>query len=74
MANTLPPTPYNSPIADNRGLITVAWQGFFKELFIRVGGTSGTSNSQLLALITNLQTDITALQTADSGFSQGRAL
>lgn len=71
MANPVPPLPLKTPLADQAGLLTPAWTAWFRELFTRVGGTSASTNSQLLALIENLQADVNVLQ---GGLTQGRDL
>ena len=74
MANPLPPIPLKTPIADDNGLPTGPWTAWFRELFSRVGGTNASSNSQLFALISTIQTNISSLQTEVEGLKQGRQL
>ena len=50
MAVPLNPQPARIPLVDSRGLVTVEWQRFFEALFWRVGGTSGESTTDLMAL------------------------
>lgn len=39
-AVSLPQPPYSSPIAGANGLLSMAWQQWFQQLFLRVGGLS----------------------------------
>lgn len=81
MAN-LPPVPYRAPMLDKGGLLTTAWQGFYRQLFTLLG--SGTSSSlptitqdieTLETQVTAAQASIAALQAASGGdFNQGRYL
>lgn len=71
MANALPPIPIKTSIADDNGFVSQVWVSWFIELFNRVGGSSGASTTQLLTLITNLQTQTGNLE---GGLSKGRDL
>lgn len=73
MAN-IPPIPLMSPIADSRGIVTLGWASYFRDLLARVGGTSGTGTSELASQAEALQKQITALQSNVNDFGQGRAL
>ncbi len=43
----LPPVPINTPLIDQRGMVTQPWLGFFRHLFNRVGGHSAKTNIEL---------------------------
>lgn len=47
MAAPLNPQPARIPLVDSRGLVTVEWQRFFEALLGRVGGTFGSSTTDL---------------------------
>jgi hypothetical protein len=37
----VPPVPYQTPLTTGKGLLTVPWTAWFRQLFARVGGNSG---------------------------------
>lgn len=74
MSNPVPPIPYKIPVADAGGYLSQAWSAWFRELYTRIGGSSASTNSQLLALIENLQDDVTALEAQTAALNQGRQL
>ncbi len=43
----LPPVPINTPLIDQKGMVTQPWLGFFRHLFNRVGGHSAKTNIEL---------------------------
>lgn len=71
MANALPPIPIKSPMVDKNGAITFVWSAYHRELFERVGGVSGASNSQILGLISSLQDRVSDLE---GGLNKGPTL
>lgn len=42
MSDDVPPVPYKTPLTDRNGLLTVPWIGWFRQLFMRVGGNVGS--------------------------------
>lgn len=73
MAVILPPVPYKAPVLDSKGYLAPAWTAWFKQFFLRIGGTSALSNTELENLpalelaalearVTSTETDIAALQ------------
>jgi len=71
MANALPQLPFKNQIADDLGLMTSPWVGWFRELSSRVGGPTANSNAQLLVLIENLQTQVNNIE---GGLTKGPRL
>ncbi len=43
----VPEVPYKIPMTDARGLIQPTWGKWFRELYLRVGGTIAFSNAEL---------------------------
>ncbi len=73
MAVVLPPVPYKAPVLDAKGYLAPAWTAWFKQFFLRIGGTSALSNTELADLpalelaavearVTATESDIAALQ------------
>lgn len=68
--------PQNSqPIIDARGVVNRPWYLFFQAVFTRIGGSSGTGNAALDALIEDIRTDFAmapdataAVATLETGF------
>lgn len=69
----VPNPPYKSVFADSNGFLTPIWNQFFRQVFIRMGGSLALSNSQLgnninqnlaplQANIATLQGQVTSLQ------------
>lgn len=51
--------PLNSqPIIDARGVVNRPWYLFFQAVFTRVGGSNGTGNAALDAIIADVQTQL----------------
>lgn len=75
-ARVIPPIPYNIPIVDSSGRVTVAWSKFFRQIFIRVGENIALSNVELENLenenLEDIESDIAALQLLTT--SQGNAI
>lgn len=79
MAVSLPPAPYKTPVVDRTGVMSNAWIGWFREMFIRIGGNVAPSNDELgtSADVTTLQNQVATLQTQVTvleGLGQGRQL
>lgn len=79
---TVPPVPYKAVVVDGSGFLTSAWSAWFRQVFMRVGGSVALSNAELAALpalnlstveadITALQASVSALQVKDNDFGQG---
>lgn len=70
---TVPPVPYKVQVIDKQGYISPTWSKWFRSLFERVGGVIALSNLDLATIqlvdISNLQADITALQSQDTVLS-----
>lgn len=64
MADTpLPNVPYNTPVLDAMGFLSLPWAGFFRGLYSRVGQAKALTNTELEALAggSTLQPEIDAL-------------
>ncbi len=77
MASGIVPPPYGRPMTDNKGLMTAEWRAFFRDFFIRIGGTSALTNQELedlpalelaalAARVTTTESDISAIQTVNT--------
>lgn len=68
MAELMPNIPYKAAVTDDNGLLNGPWVGFFKQLFLRVGGNIAPSISDLASesSVTALQSSITSLQSSIS--------
>jgi peptidoglycan hydrolase CwlO-like protein len=66
MPITIPPPPYKSPFVDRSGSLAPSWQNWFRDLFLRIGGTIAKSNVELETIqlegLEEVQADITALE------------
>lgn len=58
----LPSPPYKSPVLDDSGLLTPAWQIWMNEIFVRMGGKLALSNLQIEEELDDLDTRVTALE------------
>jgi len=74
MANALPPTPFKFPVVDPNGLVSQAWAGYFRELFLRVGGTSSSSINALQTIINAQAVTLAALTVSNNDLGQGTQL
>lgn len=85
MSESLPNPPYKTPMIDQSGFLTPAWNKFIFQVFKRAGGNVALSNLELAGLtntftdqIVLIQTDLTnietALATASNDFNQGPVL
>lgn len=45
--NTISPVPNNMPLADQQGMVSQIWSGFFNQLWARAGGSTASSNTSL---------------------------
>lgn len=64
MANnsvTVPPPPYRSPFVDNQMNITPAWSKWLNQLYVRVGGATAPSPSEVSSDILTLQHNVATL-------------
>lgn len=52
--SNVPPVPYNTPIIGANGLLTMPWVAWFRQVFNRVGGGSGSGGGFLLNPMTAL--------------------
>lgn len=59
----LPNVPYNVPMLDENGFLTLAWSAFFRGLYTRVGQANALSNIELQALSSGavFEAELTAL-------------
>jgi hypothetical protein len=68
MPVTVPPPPYKAPFVDRSGSLSTAWQTWFRELFLRIGGTVAKSNVELETIqlegLEEVQADIAILETS----------
>lgn len=68
MAVIIPIPPYKHPVVDSKMQMTAPWVGFMKQFFLRAGGLSALSNTELEALPTTqiavLTAQIAALTTS----------
>ena len=46
----LPPIPNKTPFLDRNGFMSHQWDSWFRDVFIRIGGTSALSNKDLEAI------------------------
>jgi hypothetical protein len=69
--NPLPPIPYKSPVVDANGNMSKAFSAFIREMYVRMGGTEASNNTDIQASIDDLNTNLAALR---SDLSQGRQL
>lgn len=74
MAEVVPPVPYKTPVLDKSGFLSPAWSGWFKTLFIRIGQSNALSLTDLQSTVGTHTNQITALQSKDNDFGQGRQL
>jgi len=81
MATNMPPPPYNVPFTGQSGVMSIAWQGWFRQLFVRIGGLVAPANSDIEAVqdTTNTQgSSISSLSNQINNLKddlgQGRAL
>lgn len=62
----------------SQGLLTPAWVNWFKQLYLRAGGSNTIDLATIEAELTSLQTStnaaLTSLQTQINGLDQGRQL
>jgi len=54
--------PYKSPMLDDAGLLTPAWQRWINEIYFRMGQKQAPTNAQLKALIDELELRVAALE------------
>lgn len=63
---SIPQIPYKVPIINQAGFLSPAWEKWFRDVFLRIGGLEALSNTELEALnsddITEIQADITAIE------------
>jgi hypothetical protein len=58
VAEVVPPIPYKSQIANENGFISEPWSKWFRQMFLRVGGSDALSNAELAASLSSLQTSV----------------
>jgi hypothetical protein len=67
MAQIIPAIPYKERVLDQNGYLSTAWIGWFRQLFLRVGGIEALSNTELENLpaldLAATNASVTALQT-----------
>lgn len=68
MAELMPNIPYKVAVVDDDGFLSGPWVGFFKQLFLRVGGSIAPSLSDVASAssVTALQSAVTSIQTSIS--------
>jgi hypothetical protein len=83
MPVTIPPPPYKTPFVDRSGTLAPAWQTWFRDLFIRIGGKIALTNVELAEVqsenLEAIQDDIDALEASvttlqGTSTSQGNAI
>lgn len=78
MSQALPPPPYKAPVSDKTGMLSNAWSKWFQIAFVRMGGSSALSNTELESATTpsiaTLQTQVASLQDTGGDFNQGTVL
>lgn len=63
----VPTPPYKVQMLSGDGFLSQAWLSWFREVYIRIGGTSALSNTELAGTITStVSTQISDLQNAVS--------
>ena len=74
MSANLPPPPYQEPMQNANGFLTIAWSQWFQVAFQRMGAVTAKSNLELetssTTNLTALQTQVTALQTQVDGIAE----
>lgn len=70
MGISLPPVPHKVPMTDQSGHLNQAWSKWFRDMFVRIGGTVAPSNTELVSEvdIAGINQDIQDLQDADTAF------
>lgn len=72
--NLIPPMPVMSPMIDKNGMITMAWNSFFQALITRLGGLSASTNAEINAQLSALQTGAATSSTSILDLNQGTTL
>lgn len=69
MAEVVPPLPYKTPMVDSRGMLTEPWSKWFRQVFLRIGGTTALSNTELTENLDTaaIEADIATLFTTTGG-------
>lgn len=65
-ANDLPPVPYREALLNRDGLLTPGWSAWFRQLFTRVGGNSGTDAATVATNLANHLADTSAAHAASA--------
>lgn len=76
MATSLPQIPYKTKFLNAQGYVSEPWAKFLRDLYIRVGGTTALSNTELAgdtpqdSSVTSLTTRTTAAEADIKGLQQ----
>ncbi len=54
--------PYKTPLIDQQGLLTPAWQRWINEVYLRIGGKQALSNVQIKTLLDELDVRLEAVE------------
>jgi len=59
---SVPEVPYKVPLLNEQGFLNSAWSKWFRELYLRIGGTLALNNVQLEGDVSDINTTIDTLQ------------